>query len=174
MSLSPATLRAMRAAVDWSMRDLATASSVALATVLKAESGEPVSDRIERRLRAALRAKGVTCAERDGVSTVRIAESPPADPGRRVALGLGSLPFVTVRGPRADGTFRVFFEVPANRRPKGWWPTHPLPHLNRRGDLTDPEEVARIRRDAKQLQTELAAARAREGRFPARGGQVEP
>lgn len=161
MSLSPATLRAMRAAAGMSMRDLASASAVALTTIAKLESGEAVSDRVERRLRSALRAKGVTCTERDGVATVRISETPPLEPGRRVAMGLGALEYVTVRGPRADGTYRVFFEVPANRRPAGWWPTIPLPRLNRRGDLSDQDEVARIRRDAKAVLSEFEAARAR-------------
>lgn len=74
-----------------------------------------------------------------------------------VKLELGA--FVTVRGPRKDGTYRVLFEVPANRRPSDWSATWPLPLLDRRGDLTDADEVARIQRDAKVLLAELHAAR---------------
>jgi hypothetical protein len=74
-----------------------------------------------------------------------------------VLLDLGE--FVRVRGPRKDGTYRVLFEVPENRRPSGWSATWPLPLLDRRGDLTDADEVARIQRDAKILLAELHAAR---------------
>lgn len=66
--------------------------------------------------------------------------------------------------PRADGTHRVLFEVPARNRPSGWPSTRPLPTVGRRGDLSDPAERARIRADAERLHDELLAAR--------RGGEV--
>lgn len=67
--------------------------------------------------------------------------------------------YVSVRGPRADGTYRVLFEVPARLRPSGWPSTRPLPTEDRRGDLSDAAEVARIQTDAKRLNAELAAMR---------------
>lgn len=74
-----------------------------------------------------------------------------------VLLELGR--FVSVRGPRSDGTYRVLFEVPARLRPSDWPSTRPLPIEGRRGDLTDAAEVARIQTDAKRLYQELLAAR---------------
>lgn len=59
--------------------------------------------------------------------------------------------FVSARGPRADGTYRVLFEVPPKLRPSGWLPTIPLPIEGRRGNLSDPDECARIRKDADAL-----------------------
>lgn len=76
-----------------------------------------------------------------------------------VKLDLGR--FVSVRGPRADGTFRVLFEIPPRLRPSGWLPTTPLPIEGvRRGDLADADEVARIQRDARTLYGRYLAARA--------------
>lgn len=72
------------------------------------------------------------------------------------ALDLGA--YVVAR-PRADGTHRVLFEVPARLRPSGWSPARPLPIEGRRGDLTDPAEVERIRTDAAAMLSELIAAR---------------
>jgi len=63
--------------------------------------------------------------------------------------------YVSVRGPREDGTYRVLFEVPARLRPSGWPSTRPLPIEGRRGDLQDADEVARIKRDAARLYAEL-------------------
>lgn len=66
--------------------------------------------------------------------------------------------YVSVR-VRKDGTARVLFEVPARLRPSGWPSTRPLPIEGRRGDLTDPFEVARIKQDADRLYAELMALR---------------
>lgn len=74
-----------------------------------------------------------------------------------VKLDLGK--FVSVRGPRQDGTYRVLFEVPARLRPSGWPSTRPLPTDGRRGDLTDAAEVHRIQADAARLYDELMRAR---------------
>lgn len=49
--------------------------------------------------------------------------------------------------------------MPARLRPSGWSSTRPLPIDGRRGDLSDPAEVARIQVDAKRLLAELKAAR---------------
>ncbi|WGM47705.1 hypothetical protein KOAAANKH_02587 [Brevundimonas sp. NIBR10] len=67
--------------------------------------------------------------------------------------------YVSVRGPREDGTYRVLFEVPARIRPSDWPSTRPLPTEGRRGDLTDAFEVARIKADAKRFYAELMDAR---------------
>lgn len=76
-----------------------------------------------------------------------------------VKLELGR--FVSVRGPRADGTFRVLFEIPPRLRPSGWSPTTPLPiQAPRTGDLADAAEVARIQADAAALYQKYLAARA--------------
>lgn len=72
-------------------------------------------------------------------------------------LDLGK--FVSVRGPRADGTYRVLFEVPARLRPSGWPSTRPLPTEGRTGDLSDAAEVARIQTDAARLYAEMQGAR---------------
>ena len=75
-----------------------------------------------------------------------------------VKLDLGR--FVSVRGPRADGTYRVLFELPPRLRPSGWLPTTPLPiEGERRGDLTDATEIGAIQRDAKLLYGRYLAAR---------------
>lgn len=78
-----------------------------------------------------------------------------------VKLELGK--YVTVR-PRADGTFRVLFEVPPRLRPSGWSPAIPLPlsDSRRRGDLDDGHEIAAIQRDAADLYVKLI--RQRDGR----------
>lgn len=75
-----------------------------------------------------------------------------------IKLDLGK--FVSLRGPRADGTYRVLFEVPARLRPSGWPSTRPLPVEGRRGDLNDAAEVVRIQADAKRFYDALLAARA--------------
>lgn len=67
--------------------------------------------------------------------------------------------YVSVRGPREDGTYRVLFEVPKRIRPSGWPSTRPLPIDGRTGNLNDEFEKARIRTDAKRLYAELIAAR---------------
>ncbi|MET3665956.1 tyrosine-type recombinase/integrase [Caulobacter sp. 1776] len=80
-----------------------------------------------------------------------------------VTLDLGR--YVTLR-PRADGTFRVFFQVPARLRPQGWLSLIPLPVTGTRtGNLQDLDEVARIQADAAALFAKLKGDR--------RGVQVE-
>lgn len=80
-----------------------------------------------------------------------------------VKLELGN--YVTVRPawtkpPKADGTRRVFFQVPERLRPSDWPSLIPLPtHGPRRGNLADGEEVGRIQRDAARLLEDLKAAR---------------
>lgn len=83
-----------------------------------------------------------------------------------VSLELGE--YVVCRGPRADGTFRVLFEVPARLRPSDWSPTTPLPFREsrpdgsvviRRGDLTDPREILAIQEDAAELRKRLQQVR---------------
>lgn len=155
--MTPAALRAMRAACGWSMRDTATAADLALATVLAAEQGKAVSPVTLRRLRRAFRQQGVRLTMRGEVSTIRLAPPPPAE---KFALGLDELPYVTIRR-RKDGTARVLFEVPARLRPEGWPAVRPLPFsLARRGRLSDPREVAAIRADAAVLKRRLDATRA--------------
>lgn len=74
-----------------------------------------------------------------------------------VLLDLGR--YVTVR-PRKDGTARVLFEVPPRLRPSDWSPAIPLPTTGeRKGDLSDADEVSRIQTDAKLLLDRLRAAR---------------
>lgn len=85
----------------------------------------------------------------------RESQSTPFEKG---ALG----PYVVAR-PRADGTWRVLFEVPARLRPSGWSSTRPLPIDGRTGRL-DPAEIERIKVDAKRMLAELKAAR--EGTAP--------
>lgn len=73
-------------------------------------------------------------------------------------LDLGK--YVTLRGPRANGTFRVFFQVPARLRPSGWLSLIPLPiEGGRTGNLRDADEVGRIQKDAADLYIKLMAAR---------------
>lgn len=81
-----------------------------------------------------------------------------------VKLDLGR--YVTVR-PRRNGTARVLFEVPARLRPSGWSPQIPLPVTGeRKGNLRDADEVARIQADAAKLLTQLHDAKL--------GGAIEP
>lgn len=76
-----------------------------------------------------------------------------------VKLDLGK--FVQVKGPRADGTFRVMFMPPPRLRPSGWSATIPLPRQPpRTGNLEDAAEVARIQADAAALYAAYQAARA--------------
>lgn len=86
-----------------------------------------------------------------------------------VKLDLGA--YVVVRPPlsqppRKDGTRRVLFEVPARLRPSGWPSTRPLPTEGRRGDLSDPAEVARIKADAERFYAELIAAQGQQPEQP--------
>lgn len=76
-------------------------------------------------------------------------------PSVRVDLGK----YVTLR-PRADGTARVFFQVPARLRPSGWPSLIPLPRSGARtGNLADLGEVERIQKEALALHAELVNAR---------------
>jgi integrase len=75
-----------------------------------------------------------------------------------VTLALGK--YVTLR-PRKDGTYRVFFQVPARLRPSGWLSLIPLPLDGaRNGDLSDLGEVGRIQGDAAGLYSRLKQDRA--------------
>jgi hypothetical protein len=75
-----------------------------------------------------------------------------------VKLELGK--YVTLRR-RQDGTYRVLMEVPARLRPSDWLPAIPLPiEGSRTGDLTDLDELARIKSDAARLYTNLLRLRA--------------
>lgn len=152
--LTPAALRAMRGALDWSMRDLSVAAGVALATVLKAEQAGGLSATTERRIHRAFSARGVNLKWSDKQATITIGADPSAVKAG-VAPELLGIPHLSVR-PRTDGTYRVIFEVPARNRPPGWVPSRPLPFsFQRRGDLADPEEVKAIVRDAKKLTADL-------------------
>lgn len=67
----------------------------------------------------------------------------------------------TPHPPRRDGTVSVLFVVPKRLRPEGWPATIPLPFTGeRRGNLNDPDEVARIIADAETLYKELSQDRA--------------
>lgn len=158
--MTPAMLRAMRGAVDWSMRDLAEAAGVGLATVLKAEQGGGVTATTERKLRGAFVAQGVF-VRREGEGW-NIKFRPRITPPRSgVPAQLMGLPYVSFR-KRKDGTHRVLFEVPARLRPMGWKASRPLPLTYRRaGDLSDPGEVAAIKDDARKLFAQIENARRR-------------
>ena len=159
--MTPAMLRAMRGALDWSMRDLAEAAGVALATVLKAEQGGEVTTTTERKLRGAFVAVGVF-ARRQGEGFTITLRPRSAQARAGVPAQLLGLPYVTFR-QRQDGTHRVLFEVPARVRPMGWKACRPLPLTYRRaGDLMDPGEVAAIKEDARCLFAQLGKARHRE------------
>ena len=158
--ITPAALRSMRGALDWSMRDLASAAGVSLATVLKAEHAGGITATTERRLRAAMAARGVTVQVRGDSAQVKILQAPHSLKSR-LPGGLAGLEYVSVR-PRTDGTYRVLFEVPARLRPVGWPGSRPLPlTYPRRGDLSDAQEVEAIQNDAKQLLNRLRRIRAK-------------
>jgi hypothetical protein len=102
----------------------------------------------------------------------RMRRKPPGTsiPMPIVKLDLGR--FVTLR-PRADGTFRVLFEVPPRLRPSDWSATIPLPVQGQRtGNLTDAGELARITHDAEILYNRLLAMRRGIVREPARSLKV--
>lgn len=74
-----------------------------------------------------------------------------------IKLELGK--YVTLR-PRKDGTARVYFQVPSKLRPNGWLSAIPLPIAGeRRGDLSDADEVSRIQADAAHLYSQLVGDR---------------
>ena len=77
---------------------------------------------------------------------------------------------VTSNGARKDGTYNVTFQVPKRLAPEGWPPVIALPRTgDRRGDLSDPREVARIRADADELYGLL-----KQGRTPYESPQEAP
>ena len=158
-ALTPSSMRAMRGAAGWSMRDLAAAADVALATVLSMEKGIGVSARTAAKVRAAFRAQGVTIGQNGTALGVRIAAVMPHERRTIGPACLLGLPYVVAR-PRADGTHRVLFEVPARLRPDGWPPVRPLPlTYPRNGNMADKAEVATIRADAANLMGQLERAR---------------
>ena len=74
--------------------------------------------------------------------------------------------YVTLR-PRADGTQRVYFQVPARLRPSDWPSLIPLPiRAPRSGNLGDLVELARIKADAAKLYGELQQVRLGRERAP--------
>jgi transcriptional regulator with XRE-family HTH domain len=133
--MTPAAMRAMRGALDWSMRDTASASGLGLGTVLRAEQGEAMTRATLRRLRDAFRVRGVTCRIARGLVRVTIG-APPSVVKADISADLLGLPYVAVR-KRASGTHRVAFEVPARLRPEGWPSSRPLPIGNRSGVLDE-------------------------------------
>lgn len=159
--MSPAALRAMRAALDWSMRDLESASGVALKTIFRAEQGEAVTASTIRRLRAAFRVEGVTCRKAHGCIHVTIGAAPSTAKAEASTLLL-DLPYVAIRR-RKSGTHRVLFEVPERLRPPGWPATRPLPVAGRTGRLDD-DEIRAIRDDARRMHLELQRARSKASR----------
>jgi len=160
--LTPAALRAMRGALDWSMRDLSTAAGVALATVLKAEQAGGLTVTTERRIRRAFSARGVNLRWSDRQAMITIGAN-PSTVKAGVAAELLGIQHLAIR-PRTDGTYRVIFEVPARNRPPGWPASRPLPFSHpRHGDLSDPAEVKAIARDAKKLADDLRRMRALAG-----------
>lgn len=75
------------------------------------------------------------------------------------------LPLHVVAKPKADGTFRVLFEVPKKRRPSGWLPTIPTPPFPHRTGKLDAAEIAAIKIHVEGpggLLEQLAACRAGE------------
>lgn len=156
--MTPAALRAMRAALDWSIRDLAAAADASPATVLKAEQGGAITRTTERRIRAALARQGVRLEMRAEQAVVRIG-APVAKSKQEVPADLLAIEHLRF-ARRDDGSYRVTFEVPARNRPAGWPNTRPVPtSYPRRGDLADPAEVAAIVADAKSLSARLERER---------------
>lgn len=94
-------------------------------------------------------------------------KNPPTTPGpssqtRSKPPYLGK--YVTVRPawrkpPKADGTRRVFFQVPARLRPSDWPSLIPLPLTGGRSGRLDTDERHRIEKDAETLLGRLQAAR---------------
>ena len=70
--MRPIAIRTMRAALNWSMRDLAAASGLGLGTVLLADQGEVMIVTTLRRLRDAFRVRRVTCRQAGDLLTIKI------------------------------------------------------------------------------------------------------
>ncbi|MCA3700767.1 MAG: hypothetical protein IOB84_13425 [Brevundimonas sp.] len=156
--MTPAALRAMRAALDWSIRDLAAAADASPATILKAEQGGAITRTTERRIRAALARQGVRLQMRGPQAHVRIG-APAAKTKQAIPADLVAIEHLRF-ARREDGSYRVTFDVPARNRPPGWPNTRPVPtSYPRQGHLSDPQEVAAIIADAKALTIRLEQAR---------------
>lgn len=153
--LTPAALRAMRAALNWSVRDLAAHAGVAPGTVVTMERGADVSARSRQRVVKAFRDRGISVIQRGKEVSVRIAS--PRARSKHTPPALHDVPYLAVK-PRADGSARVLFSVPARLRPPGWPPNRPLPVHGRTGQL-DEAEVAAIKVDAARFLAELERAR---------------
>lgn len=163
----PAVMRAMRAVVGWSMRDLAAKADVSLATILKMESGARVSHRVEQRVQAAFAAHGVKAWLQKGGAMVSILDEPPPAPVTP-ADELRVIPWVSV-WPLSGGRHKVEFRVPSMHRPDRWPASQRLPLCGpRTGNLDDPFELAAIKRDALTLGARLAKMTENEG-SPASG-----
>ena len=163
--ITPATLRAARAALGWSMRDLEAEAGVTRPTIVRIEAGGEASRQVAAKLVRAFRRHGVSMQREKGsvLVRVRVAEdgSPIAPRPVSPADVLHDLPYVTAR-PRKDGKCRVLFEVPSRLRPPGWSPTVPLSLTGDIGvDLSDPAAVAAVRKNAGALMHRLQAARER-------------
>lgn len=153
--IHPQSCRAARALLGWSLRGLASYAAVSLPTLLKIEAGKSVSGRSAAKVRAAFLAKGVAL---NGADAERVPPEIRQVPLTAGALNLGA--FVTLHGPRRDGTYRVLFEAPRRVRPAGWMSTIPLPITSpRTGRLSDANELARIRADAAELRRRLQEGR---------------
>lgn len=171
MTPSPSAFRAMRAALDWSLRDAAAETGIAFNTLLKIEGGQAVTDRLARRVVATFRKHGVSYQPGAGEQQVIKIGAPTGTTKDVLPPELVGVPHLAIRGPRADGTYRVLFELPAKDRPAGWLATRPLPFTHpRRGDLTDKVEVKAIRRDADDLREQLNRDRARAKKTAQRAG----
>lgn len=158
--MTPAAFRAVCGALDWSLRDAAANTGVAVNTLRLIGDGQPVTDKISRRVRAAFRRQGVRVTiSQEGQATIIIGAPVGSMKHEALPPELLGVPFLAVR-PRVDGTWRVFFEVNAKDRPEGWPATRPLPtSYPRRGDLKNPLEVQAIKDDARRLAKELERAR---------------
>lgn len=166
-ALTPSSMRAMRAVVGWSMRDLAARADVSLATILKMESGARVSHRILQRIHAAFAAHGVKSWLQKGGAMVSILDEPPPAPVTP-ADELRVIPWVSV-WPLSGGRHKVEFRVPSMHRPDRWPAAQPLPLRGpRSGNLDDTAELTAIKRDALTLGVRLAKMTEIEG-SPASG-----
>lgn len=160
--MTPAALRAMRAAVGWSMRDLAEQADVALASVLRMEGGGRVGHRTELKVQAAFAAQGVKTWWKTGGWLISILDTVPPGPSSP-ADELRALPWVCV-SPLVDGQHRVEFRVPAKHRPDRWPAAQALPLKRPRPcKLDDLSELKEIKRDALTLGARLAKMTEQEG-----------
>ncbi|MBA4786566.1 MAG: hypothetical protein H2039_00855 [Brevundimonas sp.] len=173
--MTPAAFRAVCGALNWSLREAAAQTGVAVNTLRLIGEGQPVTEKISRRVLAAFRREGVRLSfTREGQATIILGQPVGSMKHDALPAELLGVPFLAVR-PRADGTHRVFFEVHAKDRPEGWPATRPLPFsVPRRGNLCDPVEVKAIRADAKHLEAALLRQRAPNPRSPHSGVEELP